>query len=302
MGPGEKPRLDKVPVFTMHSMTPGAQWGAAGLGGGVAVSAMDASGAFTSPQTVAPKGGTMLAAVGPLDDSLVGFATEEGIVFAHGKGTPPEFTLDKPLRAGTTQIAFDPIAGRALLAWSELPSLAPKASDAPGPLVGTIVQNGSPVQTVNLGSGYPINACLSRRHGFVATSNSELIRFDATGASPMEIASGADLDGCGAGGALLSKVNSTSYVVCDEACRVVELEGARPSEHAALAADHVISIAIRERVLAVWSEKSAPAFYRLPEKIVPRKVISDGKTIDVIGESATENKPMHYVIARVPAT
>lgn len=306
---GEAPRLEKVPAFTVRSMTPGAAWGAAGLGGGVAVSAIDDKGAFTTPQTISPKGGSLLAAVGPIDDSLVGFATEDGIVFAHGKGTPPVFTLDKPLRAGMTQIAFDPVAGRALLSWAELPPLSVRASrasvdpDEPGPLVGTIVQNGAPVQTVTLGSGEPVYSCLSRRHGYVVTSNRELMRFDASGAMPLQFDPAFSLEGCGASGVLLSDAGTTRYTVCDDAgCRLVDLRGARPTDHAALASDHVISIAVRERVLAVWSEKSAPTFYRLPEKVVPRKVISDGKTIDVLAESATENKPMHYVLVRVPAT
>ncbi len=304
--PGAAPRLEKVPAFTVRSMTPGAAWGAAGLGGGVAVSALDANGVFAAPQSISDKGGSLLAAVGPIDDSLVGFATEDGLVFAHGKGTPPAFTLDKPIRAGVTQIAFDPIAGRALVSWAELPPLSARAAvdpEAPGPLVGTIVQNGAPIQVVNIGTGDPIHSCLSRRHGFVVTSNQELMRFDASGAMPMEIDRDHSLVGCGASGALLSEYGSTRFTVCDDAgCRLVELKGARPSDYAALASDHVVSIAVRERVLAVWSEKAPPAFYRLPEKVVPRKVISDGKTIDVLAESATENKPLHYVLVRVPAT
>jgi hypothetical protein len=157
------------------------------------------------------------------------------------------------------------------------------------------------VQPIALGTGMPTYSCLSRRHGFVATSNGELLRFDAQGATPMQVAPSSALEGCGAGGALLIDASSR-YTVCDESCRIAEPKDARPSDDAALAADHVITIAVRERVMAVWSEKSPPTFYRLPEKVVPRKVISDGRTIDVVAESATENKPLHYVLVRVPAT
>ncbi len=304
--PGQAPRIEMVPPFTVRSLTPGAAWGAAGLGGGIAVSAIDDKGVFAAPQTISPVGGSLLAAVGPLDDSLVGFATAEGLVFAHGKGNPPTFTLDKPIRAGMTQIAFDPIAGRALVSWAELPPLSARAAvdpDAPGPLAGVIVQNGAPVQPVTLGTGDPVYSCLSRRHGYVVTSNDELLRFDASGVTPLEVASGFSLEGCGASGVLLADAGTTRYTVCDDGgCRLVTLQNARPSEHATLASDHVVSVAVRERVLAVWSEKSPPTFYRLPEKVVPRKVISDGTSIDVLAESATENKPLHYVLVRVPAT
>lgn len=305
--PGEAPRLDKVPPYTVRSMTPGAAWGAAGLGGGVAVSTIDeGTGSFAAPQTISPTGGALLAAVGTFDDSLVAFATDEGIVLAHGKGTPPAFTLDKPIRAGMTQIAFDPIAGRALMAWAELPPLSVRASVDPEgspALVGTLVHDGSPVQTVAIGTGQPMYSCQSRRHGFVVNTDGQAFRFDASGATQLTVDPQAELAGCGAGGALFAVANTTRFTACDgSTCRAVDLRGARPSNHAALANDHVISVAVRERVLAVWSEKSKPAFYRLPEKVVPRKVISDGKTIDVLCESGTEGKPLHFLIVRVPAT
>ena len=310
--PGAAPRIEKVPAFTVRGFAPeggfglAGAWGAAGLGGGIAVGTIDQHGVFAAPQTISPTGGSLLAAVGTFDDSLVAYASAEGIVFAHGKGNPPAFTLDKPVRAGTTQIAFDPIAGRALVAWAELPPLSVRASvdpDAPSPLVGAIVHDGSPVQTIAIGSGEPMYSCLSRRHGYIVTSSHELMRFDASGTTPLPIDANFSLVGCGAGGALLGDAGTTRYTVCGDAgCRLVDLRGARPSDHAALANDHVVSVAVRERVMAVWSEKTAPTFYRLPEKVVPRKVISDGKTIDVIAESATENKPLHYVLVRVPAT
>ncbi|MFN0253893.1 MAG: hypothetical protein ACKV2T_43920 [Kofleriaceae bacterium] len=311
--PGAAPRIEKVPAFTVRGFAPEGRyglagaWGAAGLGGGIAVGSIDDKGVFAAPQTISPTGGSLLAAVGPFDDSLVAFASSEGIVFAHGKGNPPAFTLDKPISAGMTQIAFDPIAGRALISWAELPPPSKRAlddeSDAPTALVGAIVQNGAQVQTVQLGSGSPSVSCLSRRHGYVVTYQ-DVLRFDASGATPLEVDTDKfSLEGCGAGGALFADAGTTQYTACgDNGCRLVDLRGARPTEHAALANDHVVSIAVRERVLAVWSEKSPPAFYRLPEKVVPRKVISDGKTIDVLAESATENKPLHYVLVRVPAT
>lgn len=305
--PGEAPKLARVPVLTMRSLTPGASWGAAGLGGGVAVSTIDAAGAFASPQTVSAKGGTLIAAVGPFEDSLVGFANDDGINFAHGKGSPPTFTLDKPFRAGMTLLAFDPIAGRAMIVWEEEPSPSARASvdpELPKPIVGVIAQDGAALKTISLGNGFPILSCISRHHGFVSTSERQLIRFDAAGDIAMlPIESGFRLSGCGAGGSLLEHDNTTRYQVCTDAgCRMAELQGARPAEHATLASDHVVAVDARERVLAVWSEKSPPAFYRLPEKVVPRKVISDGKTIDILAESATENKPLHYVVVRVPAT
>lgn len=305
--PGAAPRIEKVPPYTVRSMTPGAGWGAAGLGGGVAVSTIDPStGAFQSPQTIASEGGSLLAAVGPFEDSLVAFASVSGIVFAHGKGSPPTFTLDKPIKAGMTQVAFDPIAGRAMLVWAELQPPR-KNNQYPdmnlAPLVGTIVENGAPIQTINIGAGQPHYMCQSRRHGFVATGRGEVFRFDVTGAVPLSVERSFSLENCGPGGALLADAGTTRYSVCgDGDCRLVDLRGARPSDHATLANDHVISVAVRDRVLAVWSETNAPAFYRLPEKVVPRKVISDGKTIDVLAESATENKPLHYVLVRVPAT
>jgi hypothetical protein len=311
--PGAQPRIEKVAAFTVRGFAPeggyglAGAWGAAGLGGGIAVGTIDDKGVFAAPQTISDKGGSLLAAVGPFDDSLVAFATEEGIVFAHGKGTPPTFTLDKPIRAGMTQIAFDPVAGRALLSWAELPPPSKRPTeeemDAPTALVGAIVQNGAPVQTVQLGSGSPAVSCLSRRHGYVVTYQ-DVLRFDAAGGTPLQVDTNKfSLEGCGAGGALFADSGTTRYTACDDAgCRLVDLRGARPSELSALANDHVISVAVRERVLAVWSEKAAPTYYRLPEKVVPRKVISDGKTIDVLCESATANKPLHYLVVRVPAT
>lgn len=305
--PGATPILERVPALTMRGLAParGSSWGAAELGGSIVVGAIDDKGAFTTPQTISPTRGALLAAVGPFDDSLVAFVSADDLVFAHGKGSPPSFTLDKPIRFVVSQSALDPIAGRTLIVWSEMVEPARNNPETlnMASLVGTIVQDGSPIQTIALGFGDPHSGCLSRRHAYVHTSNREIVRFDATGAMPLPVGENFTLWGCGAGGALLMEGGTTRFSVCDDAgCRLVDLRGARPSKIATLAGDHVISVAVRERVLAVWSEKAAPVFYRLPEKVVPRKVISDGKTIDVLGESGTEGKPLHYVLVRVPAT
>jgi len=166
--------------------------------------------------------------------------------------------------------ALDP-PDRGLLAWSQ----------ADGALRAAIVRPGTPTKVVELGSGHAGQSCLTRTKAWVS-SGDQFVAFDDAGATP-HVLPNHELVGCDATAVLLRRAGHR-YSVCNETCRVAELT-AKPNAVPAIAGGQVIAVAAQQHVLALWSEKAPPRFFRLPAQIEPKLVVAGDKVVDVIGRS-----------------
>lgn len=279
---GAPPRLDRLPPGALRA-APDRAWGAAGLREAVAIAPIDERGAFGAMTTFPVElGARVLIAVGTMASGLVAYAASNHLVIARAAGAP--FALDKPIEVGRMAFALDP-AGRGLVAWS------PLASD--GPMHGFIARDGTPPVIVELGDGVPAQACLTATRGWVAGAG-QFVSFDERGAAP-HVLPDHQLVGCTSEGALLHRDDTTHYAICTDGCRGADLSGLRPTEIATIAGGKVYAIRARGRVIGVWTEGKPPRFYATEQAVTPTLAMSNGKVIDVLGE--TEDRA---VIVRVP--
>lgn len=279
--PGAAPKQSKLPPGTVRAV-PGLAWGAAGLREQVAIGPIDDAGAFGAMTSLPVEmGARVVIDVGTLTNGLVAYAASNHLVIARSTGGA--FVADKPIEVGRITEAID-ATGRALVAWS---------TPDDGPLRGFIATDGAPPKIVELGAGFPQQSCLTSTHGWIAASD-QLVAFDATGATP-HVLPEHELLACTHEAALLHRFGSTHYTVCSDTCRGADLAGLRSTNVATIAGGKVHAIRTRNRVLGVWTEGAPPRFFTLEKALTPTLATSNGKVIDVLGETADG-----VVVVRVP--
>ncbi len=270
---GAAPRVSKLGPGSVRAV-PDLAWGAAGLREQVAVGSIDERGAF-GPMTTFPVdfGARVVIAVGTLSHGLIAYGASNQLVIARSQGAP--FASDKPIDVGRMTFALDP-GGRGLVAWS------PADADD-GVIRGFIAKDGTPPKIVVLGAGIASQACLTPTTAWVGGED-QFISFDDTGAVP-HVLPDHELLGCSTEGALLHKYGTTHFAVCGDTCRVADLTGLRPTNIAALAGGKVHAIRARGHVIGVWTEGKPPRFFTTATTFTPTLAYSNGKTIDVLGET-----------------
>jgi len=277
---GAPPKLLPAPSGGVRAL-PDSTWGAAGLQNEVVVGPIDDKGAFGTMTNI-PAGDVarVLFAVGTLADGLVAYGAGGtlGLLRASAGGIKG----DAPHEVSRVIYALSP-AGRALLAWNTVD----------GAMHGFFPKGGAETKAMELGSGWAAQACVTATHGWVG-EEPQFMSFDGTSATP-HVLPRHELLGCTDQAALLHKVASTSYAVCSDSCRVAELRNTKSSSVATLANDKVVAVRARGDVLGLWSENAEPVFFTTPISISPRTAISDGKVVDVIGETSEG-----VVVARLP--
>ena len=288
LAPGAAPKVAKLPAAAVRAV-PDGTWGAAGLREEVAIGTVDAAGAFGQMTHLPVElGARVLIAVGSFTDGLVAYATSNGLVLARAHGAA--FVAEKRVDVGRIASAIDP-GGRGLVAWEAPPG--PKGDPESGPTRGFIATTGAAPTIVELGSGAPSSACLSATRGWVAVQD-QLVGFDGKTATP-HVLPEHELLGCTMDGALMHKYASAHFVVCNDTCREAEIASLRPTNVATIAGGKVIAIRTRGRVIGVWSEGVAPRFFATEKSVTPTLAYSDGKVVDVLGE--TEDAA---VVVRIP--
>ncbi len=286
--PGQPPKVLMAPNEVLRAV-PDLTWAASPLFSEVAVAPVDEHGAFgatTNIPAVDPE--RVFFAVGSLTAGMVAYNAGNNLSIARSSGGP--FVVDKPLEMERTVVAIDP-AGRALLAWNGFSTL--KDETATARLRGFITKGDAPPKILELGTGYAGSACLTSTHGWVGDS-SQAISFDDTGAVP-HLLPQHELLGCTKDAALLHNNGTSHYVVCTQACRVVNMGSMKSTRVATVAGGKVQAIRARGGVLGVWRENAAPVFYATQSTLLPILATSDGKVIDVL--ASTDDG---LVIARVP--
>ena len=280
--PGAAPRVSKLPPGSLRAV-PELAWGAAGLREQVAVGPIDDAGAFGAMTSFPVElGARVMIAAGTVTNGLVAYAASNHLVVARSTGAA--FVADKPLEVGRLTFALDP-AGRGLVAWS--------APTTDGPMRGFLATDGALPKVVELGSGSPEQSCLTPTKGWIAGTD-VLVAFDAAGATP-HVLPEHELLGCTAEGALLHHDGSTHYTICADGCRGADLIALRPTSIATIAGGKVHAIRTRGRVVGVWTEGAPPRFFTIDKPLTPTLAASNGKVIDVLGE--TEDG---VVIVRLP--
>ena len=270
--PGAAPKVSKLPPGSLRAV-PQLAWGAAGLREQVAIGPIDDAGAFGAMTSLPVElGARVLIDVGTVTNGLVAYAASNHLVVARSTGAA--FVPDKAIEPGRITAALDP-AGRGLVAWS--------APTGDGPMRGFVAADGTPPKIIELGSGFPGQSCLTPTKGWIAGSD-QLVAFDATGATP-HVLPEHELLGCTAEGALLHHYGSTHYAICAETCRGADLIALRPTNIATIAGGKVHAIRTRGRVVGVWTEGAAPRFFTTDKAMTPTLAASNGKVIDVLGET-----------------
>jgi len=277
---GAAPKLLPAPSGGVRAVTD-ATWGAAGLQDEVVVGPIDDKGAFGTMTNI-PAGelARVLFAVGTIADGLVAYGAggKLGLI----RATAGSIKGDAPFQVSRVMYALTP-AGRALLAWNTVD----------GAMRGFFPKGGAETRPMELGSGFAASACLTATHGWVG-EEPQFMSFDDTSATP-HVLPQHELLGCSDDAALLHKIGSTSYAVCTDACRVAELRNTKSSVVATLANAKVVAIRARGEVIGLWRENAEPLFFTTPISMSPRTAISDGKVVDVIGETSEG-----VVVARLP--
>lgn len=272
--PGAPPKVSKLPPGSLRAV-PALTWGAAGLQSQVAIGPIDDVGAFGAMTSIPVElGARVLANVGTAGSGLVAYAASNQLVIARSAGAA--FVTDKPIEVGRLTAALDP-AGRALVAWSTI-------ADEPV-MRGFVASDGAAPKIVELGAGSPDQSCLTRTAGWIATPE-QAIAFDATGAHPHDLAEH-ELLGCTAEAAIFHQHGSTHYALCTDQCRGVDLAMPRPFAVATAAGGKVLAIGSRGHVIGVWTEGAAPRFFAIPEALSPILAATNGKVIDLLGETAS---------------
>ena len=280
--PGAAPKVSKLPPGSLRAV-PQLAWGAAGLREQVAVGPIDDAGAFGAMTSLPVElGARVLIDVGTVTNGLVAYAASNHLVVARSTGAA--FVADKPIEPGRITAALDP-AGRGLVAWA--------APTGDGPMRGFVATDGTPPKIIELGTGFPEQSCLTQTKGWISGSDS-LVAFDAAGATP-HVLPEHELLGCTTEGALLHHYGSTHYAICADTCRGADLIALRPTNIATVAGGTVHAIRTRGRVVGVWTEGKAPRFFTTDKAITPTLAASNGKVIDVLGE--TEDG---VVVVRLP--
>ena len=281
---------------------PDAAWGAGGGPGQIVIGPLDEAGALSpapaspgtdkpgkpDPRAVPVEGrGRVFAVAGTPEDGLVIAGGDSSLVRIRAEGG--KLTADKPLAIEQLAFAVDP-AGRSFVAYNEEPD---------GHLRGVLARGARAGGPIELGDTIAGGACLSSRHAWIASADSErIISYDTErGSVTPHTWPGHDLLGCTADAALLQKRNASSFAVCTTDCRVAVLQGMRPSKISTLAGDEVVSISLRDQVLGVWREHGPPRYFAASAPLLRLLLaISDGKVIDIVAQSDAG-----MVIARVPA-
>lgn len=250
---------------------PAGTWGAADLQREIVVGPIDDNGAF-SAMTNLPAGdiANVVLTAGAINDGLVAFAAGDTLGLVQLGATPPKTVATLPV----TRIAVaEAPSGRSLLAWTTpdgaMHGLLPTAGTAPVPM--------------ELGSGEAAQACITATQAWIGAAP-QYMAFDGKSATP-HVLPGHTLLGCSTTAALLHKVDSTTYAVCTEGCRVVELANTRSSFVATLAGDKVVAARTQDTVIGLWRENAAPLFFVTPVPFTPRAAISDGKVVDLVGQT-----------------
>jgi hypothetical protein len=296
--PGAPPVVKPVGNGVLRTV-PEAAWGAAGGPEQLLVGALDDSGNLAQGtqgssgdrRALKVEGrGRVFAVAGNAEDGLVVGGGESSLVVVRSQGG--KLLAEKPVTIEQLAFAMDP-AGRVMVAYND---------EASGKLHGFVAHGGAPIKPLELGETQAGGACLTSKRGWIAGpeggAGAPIVSFDVeTGAVTPQTWEQHDLLGCSAGAALLQKRNASSFVVCSDQCRVAVLQGMRPTKIATLAADEVVSVAHRDRLLGVWREKGPPRYFLLPEMLRSAQLaLSDGKVIDIVAEVAAG-----MVIVRVPA-
>lgn len=275
---GAAPKVLPIPSGAVRAV-PDLAWGAAGLREETAIGTIDPRGAFGQMTSLPVKMGARVGvAVGTFANGFVAYDSANQLVFARSQNGA--FTADKPREVGRISFAMDP-AGRGFVAWTDGTGAA---EGDEGKLVGLIVKDGAPATPHTLGSGWPSGSCLTATGAWVGSQDQQFISFDGTDAVPHALPEHALL-GCSATGALFYRYGSTHFTACTNECRAVDMTALRPTNIAALAGDKVVALRTRDRVIGLWSEGQPPKFFAMQKPLTPTLAYSDGKVVDVLGDS-----------------
>lgn len=296
--PGKAPiamRIDRG----MRSF-PDLGWGADAKDDQIVMGSLDSAGAMATPTVTTPATGN------PVVGAVLGNATKGLVVYTLDPALPKP-GADAPIaqRLGVArakdgklesealqaftmlQRSIDP-AGRVLVAWS----------DGSGAIRGGILHPDEPTKWIDLGSGdlEPRDrSCIADRTGWLATGD-QVIAFDDAGVRPRVLPEHT-LVGCTRDAALLHERGTSKIAVCKTECRIVQIANAHPAGIPVVVGDRVNVVASSRKVIATWSEGGSVRYFALDDAFVPQYATSDGKVIDVVGQT-----PSGLAIARLPAS
>lgn len=308
--PGQPPKRTPYKADVRPSITDPA-WGAQAATGDLAHGKLMADGSVekAASKPITDKAmPSILFTLGSAADGAIAYLTDtasETPKLAVARVGAAGFEPGAPIETDDYAFALDP-PNRGLVAWSTKNTLHGQLVELTR--TGTVQAGSGSATTValphakpiELGAGHSGLSCLSRRHGWIASSE-QLFAFDDKEKLSVEMRDH-ELVGCDASAVLMREAGHR-YSVCGVTpvrvlpktgpgavipaklvCRVVELP-AGPDALPGLSSGKAIAVAARQRVLAVWKEGAEVRYFVMPVAFKPKLVQATEKIVDLLGET-----------------